>query len=221
MKRLFAVVLMLSFVASACADIAVAISNSFSYSEGSGSAYIYGYGVQVPIYRWCRGCYHHYDDYPIEPVSVPESPVPESVSGGCEVRYATDIVFEAKKKRLEGVGANELFAFLRSIQAASLRGCATPKELVVTAFACLGCDKSRKQADSVVEGLAVERARVIEGAIHFIVDSRGLSAMDGVKITTTTKVVDFPSLGVIPKSAMIEGFVEDDADTKTDVSSTP
>lgn len=144
------------------------------------------------------------------PIADDVQEVSRQASRACPTIYHADIVFEATRSRIEGVGADTLVQFLGSLNERVSEGCSLPRELVVVGYACLGCDKTKRQGKQVVEQLAKDRSENLKEAVKYLIDTRDdFSALKGMTITTQQRVVNVPTLGVIGKTASIYARVQD------------
>lgn len=165
------------------------------------------------IYGVLPGGSYCCDDYADEGLWAPRVPIADEAvelsAQSCPTMYHVDIVFEATRSRIEGVGANALVEFLGRMNERVSEGCSLPRELVVVGYACLGCDKTKRQGKAVVERLAKVRSEKLKEAVEYLIDTRDdFAALKGMTITTQQRVVDVPTLGVIGKTASISGHVQ-------------
>lgn len=201
-KLAFSLLVVVSVVSSAVyADATISIESSASASSAvlsrsrSHLEAHHIYGIQYPM---C--CDEYWGDNDIWPTIPPTVDVAPSAVTSCLPEYRADIVFEAEKSRLEGVGADSLFAYLVRLSEEVQQGCPI-SEIQITAFACIGCDKKKKQPDQVVYDLAEVRANKLLEATHFIIETRQLDALRGVRVSAGTQIVNIPHLGVVGKTA--------------------
>ena len=189
----------------------VTIVQQSAASSAASSVIAFGhiYGIQSP---GCCNCDVHEVDWSVVPATPYESGLfmgaeSATLQSDCPLSYHADIVFEARKSRIEGVGAQSLNEFVNKLNQAAIQGCQVPAVISIVGYACIGCDKGKSQPVGVVENLAKERAARLKDAALYLIQTRGYRALSGVSFNTSTQIVDIPTLGVVGKTATMNGEV--------------